>query len=309
MACENFATLCANGNNSLHSREPNSSKKVKPPPIGDCGKPLTYKDSIIHRYIPNKLIQGGDFVFGNGSGGESVYGKKFKDERGGLALKHDERGIVSMGNSGKNSNTSQFFITLAEKIPQCDGKHVVFGRVVSGLDVLDAIERNVDVDPSNEKPIQPVTITDCGIFHPLVNAGAGYWYDQPDVDSFTGSTPVFMVRPRVAVVAPSKGVCEKFTSALGTNAIVIENVIVSCEEDDVQCNDQITKLLDTFSVDVVIIAPAYKDKFDALKLPPSWSELRNLDKNEVILQAKPIEALRKIKLESWMGKDKSFTLS
>lgn len=309
MACENFATLCANGNNSLYGRETNSSKKVKPPPIGDCGKPLTYKNSIIHRYIPNKLIQGGDFVFGNGSGGESVYGKKFKDERGGLTLKHDERGIVSMGNSGKNSNTSQFFITLAKTIPQCDGKHVVFGRVVSGLDVLDAIERNVDVDPSNEKPVQPVAITDCGIFHPLVNAGAGYWYDQPDVDSFTGSTPVFMVRPRVAIVAPSEGVCEKFTSALGTNAVVIENVIVSCEEDDVQYNHQITKLLDTFSVDVVIIAPAYKDKFDALKLPLSWSELRSLDKNEVILQAKPIEALRKIKLESWMGKDKSFTLS
>ena len=79
-------------------------------------------------------MQTGDFVFGNGSGGESVYGKKFKDERPGLALKHDRRGVVSMGNSGKNSNTSQFFITFGPS-PQCDGKHVVFGEVVAGFEV------------------------------------------------------------------------------------------------------------------------------------------------------------------------------
>ena len=74
-------------------------------------------------------------MFGNGSGGESIYnGKKFKDERAGLQLKHDCRGVVSMGNSGKNSNTSQFFITF-QAAPQCDGKHVVFGKVVSGFEV------------------------------------------------------------------------------------------------------------------------------------------------------------------------------
>lgn len=85
--------------------------------------------------VPKFIVQGGDFVFGNGSGGESIYnGKKFKDERAGLGMKHDKAGVLSMGNSGKNSNTSQFFITL-DKAPQCDGKHVVFGEVISGMEV------------------------------------------------------------------------------------------------------------------------------------------------------------------------------
>jgi cyclophilin family peptidyl-prolyl cis-trans isomerase len=92
LACENFATLCANG----------SGKQAKIP-IGDCGKPLTYRGSTIHRVIPGFVVQGGDFVKGNGSGGESIFGKKFKDERAGLAVKLDRRGVLAMGNSGKNS--------------------------------------------------------------------------------------------------------------------------------------------------------------------------------------------------------------
>lgn len=120
LACENFATLCRN------------SLKAK---IGESGKPLTYQKSKIHRVVPEFILQGGDFVFGNGSGGESIYnGKKFKDERAGLQLKHDTKGVLSMGNSGKNSNSSQFFITF-KAAPQCDGKHVVFGKVVSGFEV------------------------------------------------------------------------------------------------------------------------------------------------------------------------------
>lgn len=123
LACQNFATLCWNGSDK------------KPPPIGESGKPLTYRNSTVHRVIPQFILQGGDYVFGNGSGGESIFnGKKFKDERAGLQLKHDARGVLSMGNSGKNSNTSQFFITFKEA-PQCDGKHVVFGKVVSGFEV------------------------------------------------------------------------------------------------------------------------------------------------------------------------------
>ena len=73
---------------------------------------------------------------GDGSGGDSIYGGKFNDEKNGLKAKHDKLGIVAMANSGKNSNTSQFYITLAKKLPQLDGKHVVFGQVVEGLDIL-----------------------------------------------------------------------------------------------------------------------------------------------------------------------------
>jgi cyclophilin family peptidyl-prolyl cis-trans isomerase len=97
IACENFATLCANG-----SVLPGTKEKAKPAPIGESGKPLTYRGSTIHRVIPGFVIQGGDFVMGNGSAGESIYnGKKFKDERAGLLLKHLQKGVLSMGNSGK----------------------------------------------------------------------------------------------------------------------------------------------------------------------------------------------------------------
>lgn len=114
LACENFEALCV-GNKG----------KAKA-----SGLPLHYKGVKFHRIVPNFIIQGGDIVMQNGTGGESIYGKKFKDERGGLTRRHDKAGIVSMCNSGKNSNTSQFFVTLREGgCPQCDGKHVVFGEV------------------------------------------------------------------------------------------------------------------------------------------------------------------------------------
>lgn len=76
---------------------------------------------------------------GDGSGGDSIYGGKFNDEKNGLKLKHDKLGVVGMANSGKNSNTSQFYITLAGALPQLNGKHVVFGQVVDGLEVLKRI--------------------------------------------------------------------------------------------------------------------------------------------------------------------------
>jgi cyclophilin family peptidyl-prolyl cis-trans isomerase len=122
LACENFATLCSSGSDT---------EKI---PIGESGKFLMYKNSVIHRVIPGFIMQGGDFVFGNGSGGESIFGKKFKDERAGLMRKHNCKGVLSMGNSGKNSNTSQFFFTF-QATPQCDGKHAIFGRVISGFEV------------------------------------------------------------------------------------------------------------------------------------------------------------------------------
>ena len=76
---------------------------------------------------------------GDGSGGNSIYGGKFNDEKAGLKLKHERLGAVGMANSGKNSNTSQFYITLEDRLPRLDGKHVVFGQVVEGLDILKRI--------------------------------------------------------------------------------------------------------------------------------------------------------------------------
>merc|ERR1712139_563759 len=107
-------------------------------------------------------MQGGDFVTGTGAGGECAIGKKnFKDDPKGLKLKHDARGVVSMSNTGKNSNTCQFFITFAE-LKQLDGKHVVFGKVVEGMEVIDRVEAEAATEGEG-KPTIPVTIVDCGI--------------------------------------------------------------------------------------------------------------------------------------------------
>ncbi len=99
--------------------------------------PLTIKNTLFHRIIPKFMAQGGDFNKGNGSGGYSIFGPKFDDEN--FIHKHNARGMLSMANSGKNTNGSQFFVTF-DKCAWLDGKHVVFGKVVEGLEVLDKME-------------------------------------------------------------------------------------------------------------------------------------------------------------------------
>ena len=117
-----------------------------------------YKDSIFHRIIKGFMMQGGDFENFNGTGGKSIYGNKFEDEN--FNIKHYREGFLSMANSGVNTNGSQFFITFQET-PWLDGKHVVFGRVISGMDTIKDIEKNVVVEFA-DKPKLDVYVVDCG---------------------------------------------------------------------------------------------------------------------------------------------------
>eukprot|EP00940_MAST-03C_sp_MAST-3C-sp2_P001150 g1150.t1 len=135
--CENFARLCD----------------------GKNPKGLAFKESIFHRVIPGFMAQGGDMTRGDGTGGESIYGGNFEDES--FSKRHDGRGVLSMANCGRNTNGSQFFV-LFNRAPHLDGKHVVFGKLIKGFEVLDRIER-VRTRPSDDRPTQQVKVIACGV--------------------------------------------------------------------------------------------------------------------------------------------------
>ncbi|CAB4063773.1 PPIG [Lepeophtheirus salmonis] len=138
---ENFRSLCA-GDSGIGK---------------GSGKPLHYRGSLFHRVIKGFMIQGGDFVNGNGTGGESIYGGMFPDEN--FTLKHDKPFLLSMANRGKNTNGSQFFVTTGPA-PHLDSLHVVFGQVLSGKEIVKEIEE-LDTD-KKDRPLQDARISNSG---------------------------------------------------------------------------------------------------------------------------------------------------
>lgn len=117
---------------------------------------LHYKNSIIHRIVEEGWIQGGDIISGKGNGSESAYGGLFEDES--FNVRHDKRGILGMSNDGRNTNGSQFYISL-QSIPFMDKKYVAFGKVVEGSETLQKLE---NIYTQNQRPTKEVKIVDCG---------------------------------------------------------------------------------------------------------------------------------------------------
>lgn len=140
--CKNFASLCA---------APGITSKQRPFP--------TYRGCEFHRIVPKFMVQGGDFEKFNGSGGHSIFGGTFEDEALNV-ISHDAAGVVSMANRGKDTNGSQFFISL-EAAPHLNGKHVAFGRVVEGTSVIHQMA-TVECEGTQPVPMQRIVIVDCG---------------------------------------------------------------------------------------------------------------------------------------------------
>ncbi|KEG13007.1 cyclophilin [Trypanosoma grayi] len=234
--CANFRALCTG----------NEGKLVEGTQI-----PMTYKGSSFHRIISGFMVQGGDFTKHNGTGGVSIYGERFDDEN--FDMPCDKAGLLAMANAGENTNGSQFFITV-NPAPHLTGRHVVFGKVVRGMNAVRALEHAET--GANDKPVKPCVIVDCGevdtLPEPEPQVGGDTYPDYPedcapalsDVELLNVGEAVRQIGNNLFKGAEYENATEKYEKAVrfvnaanktSANEVAVNEKLVACYNNTAAC--------------------------------------------------------------------------